>query len=145
MSNESLVSLFKKRVKLGTTVKVPFPSAEEPILILEVKRMAPAELRASDAAGLAKAGEYELGSRGWMSAYSCGVSLELARRLPVIGWESKSEDVPAFDRAVCQTFMDSLDLNGCLILTNGYRDALLADEAAALGNETTPAQDSERA
>lgn len=138
MANDSLVQLFKARSKPGVSVKVPFPSAEEPALIFEIKRMSPAELRASEAVGIAKAAEYESGSRQWFSAYNCGKSMELSKKLPIIGWEVKDEAIPPFDQAVCKNFLDSLELGGCVVLTGLYLEALAADEAAASGNENTP-------
>lgn len=142
MSNDSLVQLFKARYKPGTSVKVPFPNAEEPALIFEISRMSPTDLRAAEAAALAKANEYEQGSRQWFSAYNCGKSMELTKKLKIVGWEAKQDGIPPFDQAVCKNFLDSLELGGCLVLTGLYLEALAADEAAASGNEITPGPDS---
>ena len=68
---------------------------------------------------------------------------EIVKRLPVIEWEVKAEGLPAYDRAVCQIFLDSLDMDSAYTLAAAYKDALAADEAAASGNVNTPAKDLE--
>lgn len=145
MSNESLVQLFKARSKPGVSVKVPFPNAEDPALIFEIKRMSPSELRAIESAAFASAAEWELNSRQWFAAFNVGMAIELIKRLPIIGWEVKQEGLPAYDRANAQLFLDSLDAANSMIVAGAYHKALEADEAAASGNEITPAQDSETA
>lgn len=143
MSNESLVQAFKTRIKPGVSVKIPYPSEKDPALILEIKRMSPSELRAVEAAGYVAGADCEPQSTQWRTAYISGVAGEIIKRLPLIGWEVKAEGLPAFDRANAQIFLDSLDMDSAFTLAASYRQALLADEAAASGNANIPAQDSE--